>query len=59
MICGLAAPGDGSIIAADERVDRVTLGRVPAGDVRFVCQFRALHPMFPAQANVELPLRLP
>ncbi len=61
MIAGLDTPSTGSIVIADQRIDRLSsdqLARWRANHVGFVFQFYNLLPMLSAQKNVELPLLL-
>jgi putative ABC transport system ATP-binding protein len=61
LIGGLDSPTEGSIVVAEQRIDRMSeneLARWRAGHVGFVFQFYNLLPMLTARRNVELPLLL-
>jgi putative ABC transport system ATP-binding protein len=61
LIGGLDSPTDGSIVVADQRIDKLGQGALAkwrASNVGFVFQFYNLLPMLTAQKNVELPLLL-
>ena len=61
LIGGLDSPTDGSIVVAQQRIDRMSeneLARWRAVHVGFVFQFYNLLPMLTARRNVELPLLL-
>ena len=61
LIGGLDTPTEGSVVVGDERVDRLSAGRLArwrARHIGFVFQLYNLLPVLTAAGNVELPLLL-
>jgi putative ABC transport system ATP-binding protein len=61
LLGGLDTPSEGSITVGDDRIDKLSGGRLSAWRARhigFVFQFYNLMPVLTAERNVELPLLL-